>query len=227
MLRSICGNEREGIDMPKLIISTVGTTLLKVRGVVSADEEQLLTKHANDMHPPETLRALLDNVADDARYTSMDILQTAEFATLQLYRTKVAPQHAHWYLPGARYVFVGTDTYTSKMVLATFRRFLNAQFPQVSIGQDIVVRGLQVQNTHGLDTALRELYDTLNRATEAYDASDVLCNISGGFKFISGWMQAYAVHKGFATVYTFEGSQAMVLSEPRFPGNFPPPLEYI
>lgn len=213
--------------MPKLIISTVGTTLLKVRGVVSADEESLLIKHANDVNPPAAVQTLLQNVNDDARYTSMDILQTAEFATLGLYRTKVAPQHTNWYVPGARYVFVGTDTYTSKLVLSVFRRFMHTQFPQVNQGQDIVVRGLQVQNTLGLDTALQELYATLNRVTKEFDRADILCNISGGFKFISGWMQAYAIQQGFATVYTFEGSQAMVLSEPRYPGNFPAPLEYI
>jgi len=213
--------------MPKLIVSTVGTTLFGISDVMTQEERTLLGRHANDYNPPKVVRDLLDNVANDARYQSMSILKTAEFDTLALYRKKVQPDLADWYLPGVRYGFIGTDTFPSKMVLSVFNRFLDAHYNSVNRCEDIVVRGLQVGSAIGLDTALRELYHLLDRLTGPYDREDVLFNISGGFKFVSGWMAAYAVHRGFATMYTFEGSKEMILTEPQFPGDFPPRLSYI
>lgn len=213
--------------MPQLIVSTVGTTLLRLGDVVTPNEHDLLMRHANDYTPPQTLLDLLENVANDARYQNMSILKTAEFDTLALYRRKLRPDLTDWYLPGVRYGFIGTDTFPSKMVLSVFNRFLNTHYTSVSRCNDIVVSGLQVGSAIGLDTALRDLYDMLDRFTEPYEAGDVLFNISGGFKFISGWMAAYAVHRGFSTVYTFEGSSEMILTEPQCPGDFPPRLSYI
>lgn len=213
--------------MAKLIISTTGTTLFFVPDVVTSEEKLLLTRHANETNPPEELHALIRSVDNDPRYQSMSILKTAEFATLSLYRSKVRPDLADWYIPGVRYGFIYSDTFPGKMVQSVFNRFLGAHYKSVNRCNDIVVKGLQVGSAMGLDTALRELYAALDRLTEPYDRDDVLFNISGGFKFISGWMQAYAIHRGFATVYTFEGSNEMILTEPQLPGDFPPRLSYI
>ncbi len=213
--------------MTKLIISTTGTTLFGIPDMLTNEEKLLLTRHANETNPPETLHALIRSVDNDPRYQSMNILNTAEFATLSLYRSKVRPDLADWYIPGVRYGFIYSDTFPGKMVQSVFNRFLSAHYKSVYRSNDIVVRGLQVGSAIGLDTALRELYDTLDRVTGAYDRDDVLFNISGGFKFISGWMQAYAIHRGFATVYTFEASNEMILTEPQLPGDFPPRLSYI
>jgi hypothetical protein len=213
--------------MPQLIVSTVGMTLFQIGDVVTPAERALLGRHANDYTPPQALLDLLENVDNDPRYQNMSILNTAEFDTLALYRRRLQPDLTDWYLPGVRYGFIGTDTFPSKMVLSVFNRFLNANYTGVSRCNDIVVRGLQVGSAIGLDAALRELYAVLDRLTEPYNASDVLFNISGGFKFVSGWMAAYAVHRGFATVYTFEGSKEMILTEPQYPGDFPPRLSYI
>lgn len=213
--------------MPKLIVSTVGTTLFGISDVVTPDERALLARHANDYTPPQALLDLLESVANDPRYQSMSILKTAEFDTLALYRRKVQPDLTDWYIPGVRYGFIGTDTFPSKMVLSVFHRFLDTHYKAVNRCDDIMVRGLQVGSAIGLDAALRELYAVLDRLTGPYDPGDVLFNISGGFKFISGWMAAYAVHRGFATVYTFEGSKEMILTEPQYAGDFPPRLSYI
>jgi hypothetical protein len=213
--------------MAKLIISTTGTTLFFVPDVVTAEEKTLLTRHANETNPPEALQALIKSVDNDPRYQSMSILKTAEFATLSLYRSKVRPDLADWYIPGVRYGFIGSDTFSGRMVTSVFNRFLNAHYKTLYRCDDIIVKGLQVGSAIGLDTALRELYATLDRLTAPYDHEDVLFNISGGFKFVSGWVQGYAIHRGFATVYTFEGSNEMILTEPLFPGDFPPRLSYI
>lgn len=209
--------------MAKLIVSTVGMTLFSPFGL-SSEERQILKMNANEMHLVPSARNVLDRIRQKMLQQPELIFQSVEFKTLLLYAQKTA-QYQQWALPGVRYVFVTTQTPFGEFMRAVTKRAIQRLYSQLDY-QHVSVAGLQVSNAAGLDDALRELTEMLDELCSTYQRLDVLFNVSGGFKFISGSMQSYANYNGYSTVYTFDGSQ-MIMTQPDVPGQFPPRLVYI
>jgi hypothetical protein len=224
------------IETPQIILTTVGVSLLRVCSAlpdaerpVSREAMTEVLQNTSTVAPSAPMQRTLEELA---RYLSLHpelLLRSAEFDTLALFRRRMVSTNdpRQWYLPRVRYAFIGSDTYVGHWMLARFRDFFGSHHPNVPIGPDILVRGLQVRSATGLDTALREMQFVLDRATRPYPHYQVLLCISGGYKFISGWMQSYAVQRGFAAIYTYEDSNELIMAQPQIPGDFPPRLLFI
>lgn len=222
------------IETPQIILTTVGVSLLRVCAAlpdcpVSRDAMGEVLKNTSTLTPSRAMQRTLDVLAQHISLHPELLLRSAEFDTLGLFRRRMLPTSdpRQWYVPGAQYVFIGSDTYVGHWMLARFRDFFASHYPNVPIGADILVRGLQVKVAAGLDTALRDMQFVLDRTTHPYPHVQVLLCISGGYKFISGWMQSYAVQRGYAAIYTYEDSHELIMAQPQHPGDFPPRLFFI
>lgn len=209
--------------MAKLIVSTIGMTLFSPFGL-SGEDRKILKAHANDVQLMPAARAVLARIRQRILQHPELLFHSVEFSTLALYAQKTA-QRAQWVLPGVQYVFLTTQTPFGRFMRETCQRVIHHVYPELCC-QHISVAGLQVGNAAGLDDALRELTVLLDGLCDAHKRHDVVFNISGGFKFITGSIQSYANSYGYSTVYTFDGQQ-MIMTKPEVPGQFPPRLVYI
>jgi CRISPR/Cas system-associated protein Csm6 len=220
--------------MEKLFITTVGTSLITNTGILDYAESTKVMSESLSPAPSAAVLALLEKLAETLRANHELVFKTAEFATFLLYQRTVDATSTTWYSPGARYVFVGTDTYHGRFVLKLFRELITKYYPTVSLSTDIYVPGLNVGVAGAYDTAQHELYTKLKALTKAYAetntatgtayADRVICNLTGGFKFVSGWMHTYATIHGHCIVYRYELSNEVILTRPRIAVDFPTPL---
>jgi len=220
--------------MEKLFITTVGTSLITNTGILDPKESATVMRESLSSAPSEAVLTLLEKLANKIRADHKPIFNTAEFATFQLYQRTMDATSTTWYTPGARYVFVGTDTYLGRFVLKLFRELITDYYPTVLLSTDIYVPGLNVGVAGAYDTAQHELYTKLKALTTAYaetntatgtsQADRVICNLTGGFKFVSGWMHSYATIHGHSIVYRYELSNEVILTRPRIALDFPTPL---
>lgn len=209
--------------MAKLIVSTVGMTLFSPFDL-SGEDRKTIKAHANDLRCPPALHKIMDRIRTQMSQKPEYLFRAVEFKTLSLYAQKTA-QYTQWALPGTRFVFITTQTPLGQFMREICQRAIQRAYPQLQCNY-LSVAGLQVGNAAGLDDALRELTSMLDGLCSTYARFDVVFNISGGFKFISGSMQTYANYRGYPTVYTFDGNQ-LIMTKPEIPGQFPPRLVYI
>jgi len=213
----------------KLFIITVGTSLITGTNWLTRDQKDAVMDESLSPVPvTPAAQAVLDLYAAKLHADHTPFLDTAEFWTMRAYQRTLHPASTHRFTPGARYVFVGTDTYVGRWVLQLFRDILTTHYPTIRIETDIVVPGFTVGMPQAFDTAQMDLNQRLNRLTEPYIAAgcadDVIFNASGGFKFISGWVHTYATNRGHRVMYLYEGSREILMTKPRIAGDFPAPL---
>lgn len=209
--------------MAKLIVSTIGMTLFSPFDLTS-EERRIIKSHANDTHFAPATRKVVNRLRQKMLVHPEYLFRAVEFKTLTIYAQKTA-QLQHWAMPNVRYVFIASQTPFGQFMREMCDRVIRRSYPQLRC-EFISVAGLQVANAAGLDDAMRELTAFLDKLCESYQRYDVIFNISGGFKFISGSMQSYANYHGYPTVYSFDGEQ-MIMTKPEVPGQFPPRLVYI
>ncbi|MFZ9857744.1 MAG: hypothetical protein ACO3F2_05340 [Roseiflexaceae bacterium] len=209
--------------MAKLIVSTVGMTLLSPFGL-SSDERRMLKANANEMQLVPAVRHVLERIRQKMVENPELVFQSVEFKTLLLYAQKTA-RCQQWGVPSVRYIFLTTQTPLGHFMREVTQRAIHRVYPRLN-SQYVSVAGLQVGNAAGLDDALRELTAMLDSICSAYQRLDAVFNVSGGFKFIAGSIQSYANYHGYPTIYTFDGSQ-LIMTKPDVPGQFPPRLVYI
>lgn len=209
--------------MAKLVISTVGMTLFSPFEL-SSEERNVLKMHANELQLVPAVQQILARIRLQLSYKPDCLFCATEFKALTLYAQKTT-QYPQWALPGGRFVFITTQTPLGHFMREICQRAVQRAYPQLQC-HFLSVAGLQVGNAAGLDDALRELTAMLDGLCGAYARYDVVFNVSGGFKFISGSIQSYANYHGYPTVYTFDGTQ-LIMTKPEIPGQFPPRLVYI
>ena len=211
--------------MSKLFVTTVGTSLITNSGILSREQVAVVMKDPLVATPSPEVATLLGIIETTLATDHQYIFKSAEFATLLKYQQTVLPHADHWYIPGALYVFVGTDTYLGKFVVRIFRKVLQTHYPTIRLTTDIVVPGLNVGVAGAYDTAQWELFKTLNVLTGTFAtngrADDVVFNATGGFKFVSGWIHTYATRNGHCIMYLFEGSSEILLTKPTMADDFP------
>jgi putative CRISPR-associated protein (TIGR02619 family) len=212
----------------KLFLITVGTSLITGTGLLTSDESKTVMDESLAQTRSAEKEAILQKLTDKLRVDHEAIFRTAEFSTLRAYQRTVNPDAPTWYNPGARYVFIGTDTSINRYVLRTFRSILSRHFATIQLEADIIVPGLTVGVAAAYDTAQHELYQSLKMVTLPYmnqqQPQNVIICATGGFKFVSGWMHTYATIHGFGIMYIHEASRELLLTRPRIALDFPTPL---
>ncbi|MFM7677822.1 MAG: hypothetical protein ACKO83_03115 [Roseiflexaceae bacterium] len=215
--------------MEKLFIMTVGTSLITgTFRLTRPQKDAVMDESLSPVPVTPAAQQVLNLYAEKLRDDHTPFLDTAEFWTMRAYQRTLHPDSDQRFTPGARYVFVVTDTYVARWVVQMFREIITTHYPTIRIETDIVVPGLTVGMPLAFDTAQMELNQHLNRLTDPYVAAgcadDVIFNASGGFKFISGWVHTYATMRGHRVLYLYEGSREILMTKPRIAGDFPAPL---
>jgi putative CRISPR-associated protein (TIGR02619 family) len=201
--------------MPKLILSTCGTSLLTNIADVC---RKLVIDHANVRQPediPEEERTELETLIGEMNMKLKEATDeekanlSAEFnGLLRYYEGRInSGKDTHW--------LIATDTWlgkvTAKAIQAELERY----------GHQVEVKPIQDLRTNSLDefrSAMAELARLCAQEVRGFHDRGwrVVFNLTGGFKSVQGFMQALGMLYADESVYVFEHTSEL-LRLPRLP----------
>ena len=211
--------------MPKLVISTVGTSLL-TNQIDNFDPEnwlKRLQKTANDQndsiqtnHPDvaEMLAELESRARETLFNDDKEISQIREASAelngiYGLYQQKLSQgkTDVHW--------LVATDTAQGQVTAKILRDFLNAEGLVVEI---YTPNGFSTFSTETFTQGIDEFLQWLDETLPGYQESQyqICFNLVGGFKALQGYANAIGMFYGAEIIYVFEGNFE-VITIPRLP----------
>lgn len=202
--------------MPNLILSTCGTSLFT--NGISNELRSDFFKYANQRHwadMPNDVAMRLQQHAERqqqkllASETDLVKRMSAELNSLltwQQQKVKDA-QDIHYLL--------ATDTALGKATAEIIQNWLQSQGYSAMV---ITVSGLNTANFKSFRESLSELVSKLIEQIDGYKANhyQIIFNLTGGFKALNGFLQAFSTIYADETFYLFESSD-QVLSIPKLP----------
>ncbi len=198
----------------KLIISTIGTSLLTNQ--VQGDERSELIKAANlsEKSYVNSLISLLDYTKDKIKKK----LETATEADLRKLSAElngilgiydgVFPK-----INKDLHVLISTDTYQGKITADIIANFLNSKGFQCII---YTPQKLTTENksnfTNGIKDLLKWLdsYDGLNIEKYRESKYEIIFNLTGGFKSLQGYLNTIGMFYADRLVYIFESGNELI-----------------
>jgi CRISPR/Cas system-associated protein Csm6 len=224
--------------MQQIIVSSVGSSVLTK--LLSKEEQDYLMQVSNQQYADAHVQQLLADCYDLFKKEPNRVLECAELSTLSLYARNVAG--VELLLPNTTYMFLVTDTAVGRFCADVIREFMQFRY---RITVDIyVIPGLQVEDLSTLDSALHELERQLDGVCRNYgivpiwqrvrlwlnvsagQSPRMILNITGGFKVVSSWLQAYATMHGITTIYKYESRRATLVVLRNQNPNTMPVIEY-
>jgi putative CRISPR-associated protein (TIGR02619 family) len=207
---------------PKIIVSTVGTSLLTKQINTKNEEERNWNKqlrdHANcnTNETPEPVKAIIQ--ALQTRATS--VLANAAIAKIRdssaelngiygLYNEDLrqGQQDLHF--------LIATDTYQGQTTAAVVEEFLRSRGLTAS---SYTPAGLSTATTEtfaeGIDALIVWLQETIKPLR---DSHKVYFNLVGSFKSLQGYMNTIGMFYADAILYIFEGQNSELITIPRLP----------
>jgi len=205
------------------LVSTVGTSLLTncintAPDVFTPADNALIKANFNAVQSTPALNELLGRVQAYLAVNSAAYINTAELNTIRKYAHRMTGT-ASVKVPDTDYVFLATHT-----VLGLFCANQLAEYVRTEVvDMDVNVKHInqfQVDATDALDTGWRNLCELLDNIHRTYRA-DVLYNVTGGYKLLTGLTQSYASNRGSRVMYTFEGDSPLVIIDVNASGIHP------
>lgn len=209
--------------MPRLVISTVGTSLLTQRIDNKKPEEttwfKLLSNHANlkMSETPDDIRAIILELKNRA----VDKLAQAKVADIRrasaelngiygLYEEQLnqAQQDFHW--------LIATDTAQGQETANTVQYFLE----KAGINAQVYTpKGLSAANTEGFSNGIDDLLEWIDDLIPGYKEQGykIYFNLVGGFKSLQAYLNTIGMFYADEIIYIFEGQQSDLIKIPRLP----------
>ncbi|MTJ51691.1 putative CRISPR-associated protein [Anabaena sp. UHCC 0253] len=197
--------------MPRLVVSTVGTSLLTNQIDVFTDSEEYFTEiQASANHTEEEIsnRAKeiileLKDRAEDKIYNAKNSKQirdaSAELNGIYgLYDRKLeqGKSDIHW--------LIATDTYQGQITAQIVQEFLQKEGINAHIQQPKKLSTYDTDRfSYGIDELL-EWWDTIFLAHK--NTHDIYFNLAGGFKAMQGYANTIGMLYGAEIIYIFEGN---------------------
>ncbi len=201
---------------PRLVISTVGIGL--VTGGLKDDRREIINRNTNiskNQVLPDDVRIALEA----GKMLTSSMLQTHKYSVAAELSSLAAIFEWHnEQIPtiraGDEIHLITTDTHVGHACFDAIQGYFADHDIAV---QRITCKGLQTADAAELQVALAELTKQLSELIELYrDSHEVICNVTGGFKAISGYIQQIATLLGVNSCYLFEQSRSLIYI-PRMP----------
>lgn len=197
----------------RLVVSTVGTSLL----TNGADPTLLpLLRRTANLRPGElapAARGRLDSLFDNRRRV-LERAGPVEVRRLsaELNGLLAIPDvlEGESFAPSSHHVLIATDTAQGRAVASMVHDWIAARDGTVEILQ---VPDLRTDALASFRVALSDLARLLIERTAG---TNVLLNLTGGFKSVNAYLQALAMLQGWESVFLFEGAREL-LRIPRLP----------
>jgi putative CRISPR-associated protein (TIGR02619 family) len=207
--------------MPRLVVSTVGTSLLTNQIDVYTDSEDYFT------HIQETANDREEEIKDKAKKTIIDLKSRAEN---KLYKAKNTKQirDASAELNGIYGLYDGnleqgksdihwliaTDTYQGQITAHIVKEFLDKKGITAYIQSP---KKLSTLSTERFSYGIDELLEWWDATFWAYkDSHKIYFNLVGGFKALQGYANTIGMLYGAEIIYIFEGNLEFI-TIPRLP----------
>jgi len=205
------------------LVSTVGTSLLTncmrtATDVFSATDNALIMSNFNAVQSIPELDELLGRVQAYLMVNPAAYINTAELNTIRKYAHRMTGT-ASVKVPDTDYVFLATHTVLGSFCAGQLTQYVRTEVVDI----DVIVKHIdqfQVDATDALDTGWRNLCELLDDIHRTYRA-DVLYNVTGGYKLLTGLTQSYASNRGSRVMYTFEGDSPLVIIDVNATGVHP------
>ncbi|WP_446336424.1 putative CRISPR-associated protein [Coleofasciculus sp. G1-WW12-02] len=211
--------------MPRLVISTVGTSLLtnQIDDEFDSGWNEELQKYANltrdqvNQSHPELVNKIaeLKEKAEKVLSTGNTLGIREASAELNgiygLYEEDLSQgqKDIHW--------LITTDTEQGRTTAEIVKSFL---VDQGIVNTNIYPEpgsGLSTANTHNFSKGIAQLIPWIQQVTEGYKKQAKICfNLVGGFKAIQGYMNTIGMFYADEIIYVFEGSNKLI-KIPRLP----------
>jgi putative CRISPR-associated protein (TIGR02619 family) len=210
------------LTKPKIIISTIGTSLLTNRVDRNNPDEKLwqedLRNEANASQEATLpdVKNLIDILSQRAEAKLQQGIKSARGASAELngiygvYDDDLvqAKQDVQW--------LIATDTYQGLVTANIVEAYLRQQgLTQVHIYSP---KGLSIKSTQSFSEGVNELIAWLQETIEPLrDRYQVVFNLVGGFKSLQGYMSTIGMFHADEIVYIFEGKGSQLIKIPRLP----------
>ncbi|GAX37393.1 putative CRISPR-associated protein [Nodularia sp. NIES-3585] len=207
--------------MPKLVVSTVGTSLLTNQIDVYTDSEEYFT------HIQESANHTEEEISDRAKEIIIELKTRAEEKVYKAKTTKEiretsaelngiyglyegnleqAKTDIHW--------LITTDTYQAQITAQIVQDFLDTKRIKAHIQQP---KRLSTINTERFSYGIDELLEWWEGIFLAYQYThDIYFNLVGGFKALQGYANTIGMLYGAEIIYIFEGNFDFI-TIPRLP----------
>ncbi len=206
---------REGGSTVRIVVTTCGTSILTN---ASGDEDRrALIAHANltgeefrDLSAEDRVR--LNRAVGQAR-SRLAAAGPAEVRRLSAELNGLLTRFPDPRESGT-HLLVTTDTWLGREAAGLVRDWLERQ--GCGVQEVIAPKGLSLRSPEDLRYGLTELAKMLDERLDGLKAEHLFFNLSGGFKAINGFVQAYAMLRGGEIFYIFERTDRCV-TIPRMP----------
>lgn len=223
MFKNLCNFEE--MNMPKLVISTVGTSLLtnqidnfdpehwlkRLQKTANEKNENIKTNHPDVAEMLEDLESRAkETLFDDDKEISEIREASAELNGIYgLYQQNLSQgkTDVHW--------LVATDTAQGQMTAQILRDFLQ----QKGLNADIYTpKDFSTFSTATFTQGIDDFLQWLDEMLPGYQESqyEICFNLVGGFKALQGYANAIGMLYGAEIIYVFEGNFE-VITIPRLP----------
>jgi putative CRISPR-associated protein (TIGR02619 family) len=211
--------------MPRLVISTVGTSLLtnQILPKIHKNYAERLKATANDTsekvqqyHPDVlTIISTLKNIAEEKLYGDDSSLEQIREASAELNgiyglyddQLEQGKPDMHW--------LIATDTAQGQITAQIVQEFLEAQG---LVSQIYTPEKFSTASTNSFTSGIDKLLEWMDDTLPGYkDAGYQVCfNLVGGFKALQGYANTIGMFYADEMIYLFEGSSE-VIKIPRLP----------
>ena len=197
--------------LPRLVISTVGISLITAK-LLDPAVRALVNQHTNIVRSQPLPVDVRDALADGKMLTHRNLQKhdygvTAELSSLAaIFDWHIG--HPPQIEPADQLYLITTDTHVGHACIDALEEYFNTHGIAV---QRIACPGLQTADPSELQVALADLTKQLSDIVEMYrDSHEVICNVTAGFKAISGYIQQTATLLRVTTCYLFEQSKSLI-----------------
>lgn len=203
--------------MKKLIISTVGTSLLT--NPASKDEQNQLYKfsNCNENECPNEIKILIDNLIPKAK----ERLNNLDFHTIRRISAElngILGFYKEDFFQGKNdiHILICTDTYQGRKSAQVVKDYLESKGITC---QDYIPQGLSTKNKDSFSEGIKNLLKFFDETLNGYkqDGFQIVFNLTGGFKSLQGYLNTIAMFYADKIIYIFESEQSELIEIPRLP----------
>jgi putative CRISPR-associated protein (TIGR02619 family) len=208
---------------PRLVISTVGTSLLtnQIDSQCEPDLASQLQDNANLTEQEINPGSEIDNIIQDLKQRAEDKLNEAN--TIEIRETSAELNGIYGLYDDQlekgkldHHVLITTDTVQGKITAEIVEEFLRERRISVEV---YTPAKLSTANTQDFNQGIDNLLDWIHkRVKEDKEKNyEIYFNLVGGFKALQGCMNTFGMFYADKIIYIFEGAKSNLITIPRLP----------
>lgn len=207
---------------PRLVISTVGTSLLtnQIDSECDPDWASQLQDNANLTEQEINPGSEINNIIQDLKQRAEDKLKEAN--TIEIRETSAELNGIYGLYDDQlengkldHHVLITTDTAQGKITAKIVDKFLQNKKISVEV---YTPEKLSTANTKDFNQGIDNLLDWIHRRVEEEEKKyEIYFNLVGGFKALQGCMNTFGMFYADKIIYIFEGAQSNLITIPRLP----------